>query len=358
MSKGWRRLIVITCTLLLVGGMFMALGMTVWAQEQPPTEQPTEQPAEQPATTEQPAQTTQDAGPTIEYWEPQVGTRTVYYSEDINDIHGDIFGTSTLGYVDVDYLWDYRPWFVIYRVPDEVNYTSSYYYNVEAISNMNPAYFELEGPWYFNMTTPFKVIETVKGIHEVPDAAEFPQATYAVEYLIIGSGGVRYWGTGYRSNDAEQQKWLEWGIVMEVFPSGEKYSEKYTYHYRSPNDRTMSVPDVIMTFPLSVGTTGSFDAIYIEGPYINEVSGSATFEVVAEGEITVPGGTFDALLLKGSLTSAPNGEYTKLEYGWFVQDIGFVADAESLYNEIGPLFEEATELKVLEEQTVTAPAQQ
>jgi hypothetical protein len=349
MSKGWRRVIAISCTLLLVGSIFMVLGMTVWAQEQPPpTEQPAEQPAEQPVTTEQPAQTetTQAAGLTIDYWEPQVGTRTVYYTEDVNDVHGDIYGTSTLGYWDVDYIWFYRPLIIIYRVPDYVDFTSSYYYNVEAISNMNPAYFGLEGPWYFNMTTPFKVVETVKGIHEVPDAAQFPQATYAVEVLIIGSGGKRAWGTSYRSNDPNEKKWLEWGMTVEFFAPGEEYSTKQTFRYRSPSDRTMTVPDVVMTFPLSVGATGSLDAVYVEGPYANDVSGSATYEVIAEGKVTVPGGTFDALLLKGRL----------LEYGWFVQNVGFVADAESLPNEMGPLFIEATELVVLEEQTAGAPA--
>ncbi len=370
MSRGWRRLVVISCTLLLVGSIFMVLGMTVWAQEQqPPTEQPTEEPVtteqptttEQPVTTEQPAQpeTTQAEGLTIDYWEPQLGTRTVYYRDDLNDIHGNLYGTSTLGYVDVLALWLSRPWIVIFRVPDSINYTSSYYYNVEAISNMNPVYFGFQGPWYFNMTTPFKHIEEVKGIHEAPDAAEFPQATYAVDYLTIGSGGRRVWGTSYRSNDPTQQQWLEWGYTMEYFYPGNTNSSKYIYRYLSPNGQKMPVPRVILTFPLSVGGTSPIDAVYVEGHFANAISGSGSYEVIAEGEITLPGGTFDALLLKGDLTSSPNGErYTMMEYAWVVQDVGIVVDAEGLPNELGPVIGEATEILVMEEQTAGNAAPQ
>ncbi|MDD5666355.1 MAG: hypothetical protein PHS26_03500 [Actinomycetota bacterium] len=347
MSKGWRRLAAITCTLLLAGSLFLVLGVTVWAQEQP---QPTEQPAEtgQPAgTTQQPAQTgqtTQQQGLTIDYWEPQVGTRTVHYVEDINDIHGNIFGTSMLGYWDAALLYS--------TSISRINYASSFYRGVEAISNMNPVYFDLKGPWYFSMTTPFKYVEEVIGIHEAPEAAEFPQATYAVRYLIIGSGGNRVWGTVYRSCDAAEKKWLEWGMTMEYFPSGKERAVKETIHYRSPSDRKMAVPQVIMTFPLSVGTTGSIDAYYAAGGGINEVSGSGTFEVIAEGKITVPAGTFDALLIKGSITSPPSGKrFTQMEYAWFVKDLGVVADASSLANESDPLFETATDIAVIEEQT-------
>jgi hypothetical protein len=232
MSKGWRRLVAIACTLILAGSVFLVLGVTVWAQDEPA---PTEQPAE---TTQQPAQTTQGDGMTIDYWEPEVGTRTVYYMNDwLNDIHGNIYGTSQLGYWDVDWLWAYRPWVVYFRVPDPANYTSSFYYNVEARSDMNPVYFDLAGPWYFDMTTPFKYIETVIGIQDAPDADQFNQATYAVEYLYIGSGGNRAWGVSYRSNDATQQKWLEWGLTMEWFKPGEEYATKEIVHYRSPQQQ-------------------------------------------------------------------------------------------------------------------------
>ena len=361
MSKGWRRLVVISCTLLLVGSAFLVLGMTVWAQEQP---QPTEQPT---GTEQQPAQTTQTAQPTqpqqqgltVNYWEPQVGTRTVYYTEDINDIHGDLFGTSTLGYTDIGLLWLSRPNIVVFRVPYTANYTSSYYYTVEAISNMNPVYFDLAGPWYFNMTTPFKYIEEVIGIHEAVDAASFPQATYAVRYLVIGSGGERVWGTSYRSNDPTQQKWLEWGLTVEYFPSGEETSSKEIVHYRSSIDKKMPTPATITTFPLSVGTTGSVDAVYVEGGGTNALSGAGSYEVIAEGKITLPAGTFDALLLKGGLTTSPDGEhFTQLEYAWFVQNIGLVASADSLPNELGPTFEEATDIHVLDELTGPGAVQQ
>jgi hypothetical protein len=350
MSKGWQRLVVISCTLLLAGSLFLVLGMTVWAQEQPqPTEQPTttEQPAE---TTPQPAQTSQEDGLTIEYWEPQVGTKTVYYVNDWqNDTHGNIYGTWMLGYWDAAFLYS--------TSVSRINYASSYYYTVEALSDMNPVYFDLVGPWYFNMTTPFEYIEEVIGINEAPEAAEFPQATFGVRYTIIGSGGNRIWGTFYRSNDATEQKWLEWGMTMEFFPSGEEYSKKEIIHYRSPSDKKMPVPKVIISFPISAGMTGSSDAYYVEGAGINEVSGSATFEVVAEGKITLPTGTYDALMLKGNLTSPPGKEQvTQIEYAWFVKDLGIVVDASSLWNELGPLFETATDIMVIEEQTV--PGQQ
>ncbi|RJP27606.1 MAG: hypothetical protein C4536_13735 [Actinobacteria bacterium] len=376
MSKGWRRLVAITCTLLLAGSVFLILGVTVWAQEQPteqPVEQPTttEQPVEteqpvQPTTTEQPAQPAQEPqGLTIDYWEPLVGTRTVYYINDfMNDIFGNIYGTGQLGYWDAAYLYatSLSPddIFFYYTSPSDINYSSSYYRSVEALSDMNPVYFGLEGPWYFNMTTPFKYIEEVVGIHEAPDAGKFPQATYAVRYLIIGSGGHRAEGFAYRSNDATEKRWLEWGLTMEWFGLGqEKYPKKEIVYYRSPSDTKISEPQIIVSFPLSVGTTGSLDAVYSEGGGINEVSASGTYEVIAEGEITLPAGTFDALMLKANITSPPDGERaTQIEYYWFVKDLGVVVDIGSLVNEIGPLFETATEILVLEEQTGSVAGQQ
>jgi hypothetical protein len=356
MSKGWLRLIAVLCTLLLAGSVFLVLGMTVWAQEQPqPTEQPTgtEQPAQ---TTQQPAQTgqtTQQQGLVIDYWEPQVGTRTVYYTNDsMNDIHGNLFGTYTLGYWDADFLYSTS----IARI----NYSSSYYYNVDAVSDMNPVYFNLTGPWYFSMTTPFKYVEEVVGINQAPDAAEFPQATYAIRYILIGSGGHRAEGYLYRSNDATQKTWLEWGMTLVWFELGQsEYPKKEIVHYRSPSDHKMAVPAVVVSFPMSVGTTGSIDAQYTQGGGIDGLSSSGTYEVIAEGKITVPAGTFDALMLKTNVTSPPDGEQTtQIEYSWFVKDIGLVIDASSLWNELGPLYETATDILVLEYQTLPGASQQ
>jgi hypothetical protein len=278
--------------------------------------------------------------------------RAVGSNDYMNDIHGNIFGTGWLGYWDAAFLYS--------TSISRINYASSYYYTVEALSDMNPVYFDLKGPWYFNMTTPYKYVEEVVGIHEAPDAAQFPQATYAVHFLVIGSGGHRIEGYGYRSNDAAQKRWLHWGETWEWFEMGQsEHPKKEIIHYRSPSDKTMSVPEVLVTFPLSVGVTGSIDAYYAEGGGINEVSDSGSYEVVAEGEITLPAGTFDALMMKASLTSSTNGEqFTRIGYMWFVKDIGVVVEAGSLPNESDPLFETATGLMVLEEQTGTGAAQQ
>jgi hypothetical protein len=349
-GKGWRRVVALSCTLLLVGSLFLVLGMTVWAQEQP---QPEEQPAEtgdQPVgATQQPVQTgqaTEGRGLTIEYWEPQLGTRTVYYINDyLNDIHGNIFGTSTLGYWDAAYLYS--------TSISPVNYASSYYRSVEAISQMVRVYFDLGGPWYFNMTTPYKYIEEVIGIHEAPDAAHFPQATYAVRYLVIGSGGARIWGTSYRSNDATEMAWKTWGSTIEYFPTGEQYSRKEIVRLRSPHDKKTPVSQTIASFPMSLGQTGSVDAVYAEGDWGNQVSGSATYEVVAEGKLTLPAGTYDALLVEYRWTSPLNGkQFTQFEYVWFVPGIGAAVDVQSLPNILGPAFEDAVDAAVLEVQTV------
>ncbi len=354
LSKGWLRLVAVLCTLLLAGSVFLVLGMTVWAQEQP-TEQPagTEQPAE---TTQQPAQTGQtvkEESLVIDYWEPQVGTKTVYYTNDsLNDRHGNIFGTSMLGYWDDAYLYSTR-------YSGTINYSSSYYKTVDALSDMNPVYFDLKGPWYFSMTTPFQYIEEVIGINEAPEAAQFPQATYAVRYMLIGSGGHRIWGTYYRTNDATQKKWMEWGYTMQLFPTGEEKSINEIVRYYSPSDKKTPVARTLVTFPLSVGVTGSQDAYYEEGAGMHNVTGSGAIEVVAEGQVTVPSGTYDALLMKANLTSPPNGErYSEIMYGWFVKDIGFVAQASSLPNEIGPLYETATDMMVIKSFALPGAAQQ
>lgn len=140
---------------------------------------------------------------------------TAYYTNDFNDVHGDLFGTQTLGYLDDWFLWATTS--LNWKPP--LNFSSSYYKSVDARSNLIPVDLYLEGPWYFSMTTPFKYIEEVMGIHEAPDALEFPDATYAVRVLIIGSGGCRISGISYRSNDAQEQRWYEYGVTFEVFPS-------------------------------------------------------------------------------------------------------------------------------------------
>jgi hypothetical protein len=329
-GRRWRRLTVLLSTLLLAASGLFVFGVAGWAQEEP---------AE---TTEQTAEDEQE-GLTIDYWEPQVGTRTVYYANDVNDIHGQAWGAIFLGYIDI---WEMYP-----DYPPPYQVFSSYYRYVTAISNMNPVYFEMVGPWYFWMTTPYKVVETVMGIHEVHDASEFPEASYAVYSIVIGSGGVRHEITSYRSNYAEQKEWLEWGYTDEYFPTGSTSKKKEIVHYRDPHNRKVNKPSK-MTFPLSVGTAGSFEEVYVEGPGLNEKSYPTTYEVVAEGEITVPGGTFDALLVRYNIEIPEDREDDPIiEYVWVVQDVGAVTQITSLPNVIGPTFGEAIEMYVLESST-------
>lgn len=329
MRSGWRRATMILCALATAGCLFLVLGVTVWAQEQ----QPAEQPAGAGGATAQPAQQKKD-GLTIEYWEPEVGTRSVYYINDwINDEHGDYYDTRTLGYVDDAALYAAE------NPKPPVNWSSSYYKSVEATSNMYPVYFELEGPWYFNMTTPYKIIEEVIGIHEAADAHQFPQATYAVRETFIGSGGHRFIITSYLSNDATAQEWHEWGCTMEYFPEGSTSSRKETLRYLSPFDKKTPVSYTI-TFPLKVGDTGSLPQIYLSSG--REVAGK-TFEVVSEGKITTPAGTFDALLIRFDY-NLPESRVnaSRIEYRWFVQGMGSVVGIKSLPNVLGPTYDEAT----------------
>lgn len=348
-----RRILVLFCTLLLAGSLFTVLGVTVWAQDTP-AEEPAGTPAEQPEQKAQPASGQRAGGLTVDYWEPQVGQRTVYYEQDDNDIHGQLWGTGTLGYWD-DYLL--YGWSVgHYLYPIRVNWSSSHYKTVDAVSNMNMVYFDLVGPWYFNMTTPYKYLETVIGIDKAPDAALFPQATFAVEYLFIDSGGHRIWGTIYRSNDSAAKKWYEWGGTVEYH--GADAIQKETIRYCSPGDRATPVPLTLAAFPMSVGTTGTIEAVYMKGGRVEGTTVSGSYEVIADGKVTVPAGTHEALMLRYNFNSPPNGgSYTRLGYAWMVQGMGYVAEAGSLPNELGPLFKEATEIMVMEEQTGTAAAQ-
>jgi len=334
--------LVVLCTFLLAAGVLLVVGVTGWAQDQPTgttTQQPTGTTAQPPA---QPAQQQKKDEMVIDFWEPQVGTRAVYYVNDVNDIHGNVFGTATLGYVDDYILWANE------SPPLPINFSGSYYKSVEAISDMNPVYFDLAGPWYFNMTTPYKVVEEVIGIQEAPDAAQFPEATHAIRTLVIGSGGVRFSSIGYNSNNVDKKEWYEWGYTTEWFPPGSTTSRKDTVHYRSPSNRKLNAP-IVTTFPLTVGSTGSQSAVYEEGGMANENSKSGTYEVVAEGKITVPGGIYDALLLKYNLTYPSNGKScTEIAYQWMAKDVGMVARVRSLPNELGPTFNESTENYILE----------
>ncbi len=57
----------------------------------------------------------------------------------------------------------------------------------------------------------------------------------------------------------------------------------------------------------------------------------------------MPGGTYDALLIRVDYTLPLSGNSaTRIEYNWFVKDIGFVAGVKSLPNILGPTYEEAT----------------
>jgi hypothetical protein len=327
LSKLGRRLLVVLCTLLLAGGTFLVLGVSVFAQQQPSQQQGNAQ------------QSAQNSGQ-IDYWEPAVGTRTVYYTEDINDIHGQTFGPVFLGYFDIASLYKDPLW------PEPYQLSQSKYYHTQGISNLTPVYFDLTGPWYFSMTTPWKVVEEVKGIDEAPDAGKFPQATYAIKYFIIGSGGTRVWGWEYRSNDSNAKTWTSWGGTVEYFPPGQQYSRKFLGHYNPPVK--------IVTFPLSVGVTGSIEKSQLEGEGEKVQTESGSYTVVASGKITVPAGTYDSLMIKYDLSPSCRNN-TFIEYAWLVQGVGMVTDITSLPNEIGPAFRSATDIEVMESQTGPAP---
>jgi hypothetical protein len=321
-----RRLLVVLCTLLLAGSIFMVLGVTVWAQQQP-------------------TQTTQaqsnQAG-TVDFWEPAIGTRTVYNCTDFNDVHGQVWGPTWLGYLDIDTLYDDPLW------PEPRQLRSSQYYHTTGISNLNPVYFDLAGPWYFRMTVPFKYIEEVKGINEAPDAAKFPQATYAIKSILIASGGQRVWGWEYRSNDPDAKKWISWGGSAEFFPTGQERMKKTIFHY-SPSL-------TLVTFPLTLGTTGSIESAVLISDYGKVEMASGTYNVVAGGKITLASGTYDSLMIKYDWNNPYPTRHTEIGYAWIVQGTGIVTDFTSLPNEISPTFKTATDIEVMESQAQPAPS--
>jgi hypothetical protein len=355
LRKGWKRLLVILCTLLLAGSVLLVFGVMGWAQdsdneapqdgtgtEAETQEEGTETPAEAVSEEQPPAEEEPKGELTVEYWEPQLGDRAVYYVNDfINDTHGQTYGTSALGYWDD--FWVYDSTFNPLRSirPDELDYSSSYYKNVAAISDMNPVYFDLEGPWYFNMTTPWKVVEEVIGIHEAPDAHLFPYATYAVRDLIICSGGHRMLYTYYNSNNPDEQTWNRWGFTKEYIPESSDAPVKDIIYYYSPHDPELKISHVYRSFPLMLGVTGSIDAVDATSGKADVTSGSGTFEVIAEGQVTAPGGTYDALLIQYNITSPYDGS-NYIEYRWFAQNVGTVVYARSLPDILGPTFGEST----------------
>lgn len=369
-GKGVRRLLVILCTLLLAGSVLLVLGVTVWAQEAPEEQPAEEQPAEeQPAETtgeeaaqQQPAQEETQDGLVIDYWEPQVGTRTVYHINDfMNDLHGNTYGTSALGYWDDYELWistvfNLVPYPPSYWMP---NFASSHYRTVSAISDMNPIYFDLEGPWYLNMTTPWKCVQEVVGIHEAPDAGQFPYATYAIKELFICSGGHRALLYHYMSNDPDMKTWDSWGHTYEYIPERATTPVKEVVPYSSPHDPGLRACYTVMSFPISVGKTGSVDAVSRSGSVVDERTSSSTFEVLAEGQISVPGGTYEALLVKySSLESFEGVSLTRIIYRWMAKDVGVVAEGYSLPDILGPTFGETANSIEGSSYFVNAPSMQ
>jgi hypothetical protein len=333
-GRTWRKTVV-GLTALLTVSVFLACGAMVWAQGG----------EEQPQQGEEVRE-----GLTIEYFEPQVGTRWVYRTNDFMDVYGQKYGTSTLGYWDDYYL--YTTTFYNF-LPFRVNWASSYYRSVSAVSNLYPVYFDQEGPWYFNMTTPWKVICEVVGIHEAPDSASFPQATYAVRFLYILSGGMRVYCYSYRSNSSEDQRWYEWGYTAEYVKPGEERLHKDIVRYRSPSDPTLDAPLTLVTFPLYVGATGSIESVIMEGGVDFVVtSPQGSFDVVADGEIMLPSGTYDALMIKVDGTrELDGGSHRFIHYTWFAGDVGTLVFISSLPDILGPEFGTATEIYVLDEFT-------
>ena len=189
--------------------------------------------------------------------------------------------------------------------------------------------------------------------------------------MIINSGGHREYIVEYMSNDANEQTWKTWGYTARFFPEGRDEPVKNVYYFRSPHDKSLSVAQT-RRFPLMVGSTGSVEAIFEtsdQGGDDNLFTG--TYEVVAEGEITVPGGTYAALLIQYNMTNPVDGS-TFISYEWFAKDIGVVVKTRSLPNIIGPTYGETTGyakagsgyfytvegILVLEEQTGAAGGEQ
>lgn len=329
-GKRGKRATVLAGMVALLAALLLALNATVWAEEQPVGVPP----AEEKQVSQQAAK-----GLTIDYWELQVGEKAVHYTDDWwNDIHGDINGTRALGY------WDAARLYASSVSP--INFASSHYYSVKAISHLNPVYFDLKGPWYFNMTTPIEYTEEVVDINQAPEAAEFPEATYAIRYLRVFSGGHRVWGYYYCSNDAAGKAWKTWGYSKEYYNVASEKPEKLVYRYVSPHDHRTPVARTPMSFPISVGSTGSVDAVAVtvKGKYAFTIPGK-TWEAVAEGKVVTPAGTHDAVLVRFDASDGAGHHY--IDYGWLVQGIGFVAVVDSVVGDTDPVFETAENLVVM-----------
>ncbi len=325
-GKRGKRAVTLAASVALLTVLALTLSVTVWAEER--------QPVGEKQVTQQTAK-----GLTIDYWEPQVGSKQVVCINDWqNDIHGDLFGTSQLGY------WDAAALYASSVSP--VNYAASHYYGVAALSALNPVYFGLQGPWYFNMTTPYQYVEEVVDISEAPEAAEFPEATYAVRYLYVFSGGHRLWGHHYCSNDAAEKAWKDWGYTLEGYSVADERPVKFVYRYLSPSDKKTPVARTVMSFPVSVGSTGVLDAVYVSSGKYSYMDHGFSWEAVAEGKAVTPAGVFDTLLIR-RLESG--GSEEGVEYVWLAQDLGHVASASSLPGEPHQEFGEATYLSVLKE---------
>lgn len=329
-EKRGKKAAALTAAVAFLAALLLALSATVWAEEKPTSQQPTEgkQVSQQTA-----------KGLTFDYWEPKAGEKAVHYINDWgNDIHGSVFGTETLGYWDDDYLYS--------TSVSPVNYASSYYKSVKALSHLNPVYFDLKGPWYFSMTTPYEYTEEIVDISQAPEAADFPQATYAARYISVFSGGHRVWGHYYCSNDPTEKAWKIWGYSLETYNLDTEKPEKLIFHYVSRHDHRTPVARTVISFPISVGSTGSMDAVdvLLKGKYAYTITGK-TWEAVAEGKVVTPAGTHDAILIRFNEDDGMG--HHSISYGWLVNGMGFVAEAESVVGDTDTVFETANVLTVL-----------
>lgn len=183
--------------------------------------------------------------------------------------------------------------------------------------------FSLNGPWNFN-SGPAASMFTIAIADKATAAAQdqFPDATIAALSAFTPDTGL----AEYNFQSKDESAWLSYG------------------RYRSDGSlRTYSTSVRALIFPAAVGSSWKETYSQTEAGITTDII--AENVIVSKNRLTVPAGTYEALLLQTRVTASSAGQSVATwDYIWFVPGIGRAAEIISLPGEQNEVFDKASAL--------------
>jgi hypothetical protein len=192
--------------------------------------------------------------------------------------------------------------------------------------------FDLDGPWIFkNGPEAATLSTTIVEKADAPSQNEFPDAAIAARYSWTPDAGMIEYN--FQSKDDSSWRSFGWsgpGQALRIYSAGVN----------------------VLRFPAAAGDSWTENYSQTADGKVMEIT--AENQVVARNQLTVPAGTYDAVLLQTKVTATQEGKTTVTwDYIWFVPGIGRAAEIISNPGEGNEVFNTAASFYRL--QGFTAP---